>query len=94
MSAKFSFTLSHLLIGAVRRHGGRQAIRQGERTVTYQELDRQSDRLASFLAAQGLTKGDHVALHLRNCIEYVVADLSILKLGAVKVPLNEYMAES
>lgn len=94
MSANSSFTLSRLLIGAVRRHGGRPAIRQGERTATYQELDRQSDRLAAFLAAQGVTKGDHVALHLRNCIEYVVADLAILKLGAVKVPLNEYMAES
>jgi fatty-acyl-CoA synthase len=94
MSAKSSLTLSRLLIEAIRRHGDRPAIRQAERTVSYRELDRQSDRLAAFLCARGISRGDHVALHLRNCIEYAVADLAILKIGAVKVPLNEFMAES
>ena len=86
-----ALTISRLLVEAVRRHGDRIAVQQGEQSVTYSTLDLDSDRLAAFLSAHSIGLGDCVALYLRNCIEYVVADLAILKLGAVKVPLNEFM---
>ena len=50
------------------------------------------ERLASALTAKGVIRGTKVALLLRNCPEYVIADLAILKLGAVKVPLNELLS--
>jgi len=86
-------TLSRLLVTSIRRHGDRPAVRHEGRVVTYRELDELSDRLATSLTARGLVRGDRVALHLRNCIEYAVADLAILKAALVKVPLNEFMAE-
>lgn len=86
-----ALTLSGLVVGAVRQHGDRPAVRHGQRAVTYRELDELSDRLARFLVERGLARGDRVALHLRNSIEYVVADLAILKAALVKVPLNEFM---
>jgi fatty-acyl-CoA synthase/long-chain acyl-CoA synthetase len=50
-----------------------------------------SDRVAGFLAAKGVGPGVAVAVHLRNGCEYVVAEFAILKLAAVRVPLNELM---
>ncbi len=86
-----ALTLSRLLVDAIRRHGERPALRHGARAASYQELDELSDRLATTMTSRGIRRGDRVALQLRNCIEYVVADLAILKAAAVKVPLNEFM---
>ncbi len=56
--------------------------------ITYREADAASNRLARWLAASGVRRGDRVALILPNGIAFVVAELAILRLGAVKVPLN------
>ena len=94
MSQAATLTLSRLLVDAVRRHGERPAVRHGLRTLSYRELDELADRLATTLASRGIGRGDRVALQLRNCVEYIVADLAILKSRAVKVPLNEFMTAS
>ena len=91
MKADAALTLSRLLVTAVRQHGERPALRQGDRSWSYRQLDELSDRLSATLVARGVSQGDPVALHLRNCVEYVIADLAILKSAAVKVPLNEFM---
>lgn len=85
-------TVSDLLQNALARYGNTIALRVGGRSISYRELDERSSSLAAFLAERGVERGDRVALHLRNCFEYVVSDLAILKLAAVKVPLNELMA--
>ncbi|MBX9947394.1 MAG: AMP-binding protein [Reyranella sp.] len=56
--------------------------------ITYREAEAASNRLARWLAASGVRRGDRVALILPNGIAFVVAELAILRLGAVKVPLN------
>ncbi len=84
-------TSASLLIGAIRRHGARTALVVGEQILTYADLDALSDRLAGYLSRQGLGRGARIALHLRNSSEYVVAELAILKLAAVRIPLNELM---
>ncbi|MBC7594213.1 MAG: AMP-binding protein [Kineosporiaceae bacterium] len=66
----------------------RKAIVFEDRTVTYAELDQQHRRLAGWLSAQGVESGDRVAVHLSNSIEFVVAFLAILRVGAVHVPVN------
>ena len=84
--------LSDLIQSALIRFGEATALVIGSSRYSYRELDTKSTTLAAFLQAQGILRCDKVALHLRNSLEYVVADLAILKLGAVKVPLNELMA--
>ena len=74
------------------RHASKTAVVIGERAYTYQQLDELSSHLAAHLANNGVAKQDRVAILLRNCIEYVVTDLAIIKLGAVKVPLNEMLS--
>jgi fatty-acyl-CoA synthase len=58
------------------------------RAFSYAELDRQSNAIAAWLAAQGVAKGDRVALFLQNCPQFLVAFYGALKAGAVVVPVN------
>ena len=84
--------LSSVVLAAVARHDDKVALICGEDVHTYRELDHLSEQLAAFLQARGVARGDRVALHLRNGLEYVVSDLALMKICAVKVPLNELMA--
>ncbi|SFR48035.1 long-chain acyl-CoA synthetase [Marinobacter daqiaonensis] len=58
------------------------------REVTWGELAESTRRLAGFLRASGIGKGDHVGLYLQNCPQYVIAHYAIQMLGAVITPLN------
>ena len=78
-----------------------QSIRQGcrlfpdktalifeEQTFTYCELDEMSNRLANGLLGLGISRGDRVALLLPNIPQFVIAYLSIQKMGAMLVSVN------
>jgi non-ribosomal peptide synthetase component F len=55
-------------------------------SITYQDLDRQANRLAALLARHGVSTGDNVALFLQRSIPMVVGILASLKAGASYVP--------
>lgn len=57
-------------------------------TISWAQLDRQSDAFAASLAAQGVSRGDRVGLLLPNCPQFFVAELAAWKLGAIVAPLN------
>ena len=56
--------------------------------TTFAELDQQSDRFATLLAAKGVEKGDRVAVFLPNSPQFHVVFFGILKRGAVHVPVS------
>jgi long-chain acyl-CoA synthetase len=56
--------------------------------ATYAGINSKADRLAQFLTARGVAKGDRVVFVFENCLEYVVSYYGILKSGAVAVPLS------
>ncbi len=70
------------------RFGGRLALVQGERRLTYAALWAQVQAAAAWWRGSGLAPGERVALVLPNCIESVVAYYSAWLAGAVVVPLN------
>jgi acyl-CoA synthetase (AMP-forming)/AMP-acid ligase II len=83
--------LFELVAGAVPE---REAMVCGPRRLTYAQLDERANRLASWLAAQGVGAGDHVGLHLYNSTEYVEGMLAAFKLRAVPVNVNyRYVAD-
>ncbi len=84
-------TSAQLLLASLQRHASRPAITLAGQSWTYAQIDALSDRLAGYLASQGVGPGVAVALHLRNGCEYVLAEFAILKLAAIRVPLNELM---
>src|SRR2546425_73019 len=58
------------------------------RRLTYADVDSMADRLANALLANGIGRGDRVAVYLLNSIEAVVAIFAILKAGATFVLVN------
>ncbi|PHM27177.1 non-ribosomal peptide synthetase [Xenorhabdus ehlersii] len=64
------------------------ALIAGDQTLSYAELNARANGLACQLIEQGICLGDHVAILLERSIELVVAQLAILKAGAVYVPVD------
>jgi amino acid adenylation domain-containing protein len=63
------------------------AIKDQDRALSYGELIDEVAQLATGLANSGVVEGDRVALLLPNSIDFVVAALASLWIGAIFVPL-------
>lgn len=59
-----------------------------KRQVSWREFNQRVNRLAHALLAQGLNKGDRVAIYSRNCLEYLEVFLACAKTGLVVEPMN------
>lgn len=77
---------------ALRGHAEHRAVEFGGQTLTYRDLDRWSHSVALQLHELGVVRGDRVAIYLRNRPEFIVADIAVARLGAVKVPVNFMLA--
>ncbi len=60
----------------------------GRNSITYNEALNKIERLAGFLAANGIHRHDKVAVSGKNSPEWAVAYLAILQAGAVVVPID------
>jgi len=80
------------IVSTIRReampYAGRHALTQGGRSRTYADLFDDIGRVANDLRAQGVRPGDLVAFVSDDSIEYVVAALAVLEIGAVLMPLS------
>ena len=82
-------TLSQVLRETAECYGSRPAILDpGGATFSYDELDKEVNRLARGLLEMGVAKGDKVGLWMPNIPEWVVAYYAIARIGAVVVPMN------
>ena len=81
-------TVLSMLESARREYPDAEALVAGEVRFSYQALHDQSNRLANYLQAQGVEKGNWVALCLERNEHMVVAILALMKLGATYVPLD------
>ena len=55
---------------------------------TYTEIEYLTNQLAQALIAQGINKGDRIAIYLANSVEAVVAIFAVLKAGGVFLVIN------
>src|SRR4051812_28981411 len=69
------------------RHGNRLALRTRTRSVTYQELNRQANRIAWVLLQRLGSSNEPVALFLEKGVAFFAAILGALKAGKIYVPL-------
>ncbi|HXN16481.1 MAG TPA: AMP-binding protein, partial [Usitatibacter sp.] len=84
---------SELTVGAVTRHfariaPGKRALYDGERSLTYGQLDDQAHIVASAMVRAGVRHGDVVCAYLPNSIDYVVVVLAAARSGAIFSPIN------
>ncbi|MDZ7922680.1 MAG: Pls/PosA family non-ribosomal peptide synthetase [Marinagarivorans sp.] len=80
--------LHHHFIDACAKYPQRIAVKCGQKTFTFAELDEQSNRLAHALQARGCRPGSMVALYLRRTEQPYVAMLAVLKAGGAYIPLD------
>src|SRR4051794_32457197 len=83
-----TFNLADLTEAAVDRVPERLALITSERTLTYAGLEERANRLAAWLASQGIGPGDHIGCYLFNGTEYVETMLAAYKLRAVPINVN------
>jgi acyl-CoA synthetase (AMP-forming)/AMP-acid ligase II len=81
-------SLGDLLIRAYDQNAGRHALVLPNRRATYGDLHDGATRVARALLAMGVEPGEHVAILIPNCVEYVEVLLGVALLGCVAVPLN------
>lgn len=73
---------------AAQTFGGRIALVQGDQRLTYQQLEARANAAARGLLAQGLKRGDALALQMGNRWEFLVTFFACAKIGVVVLPLN------
>lgn len=69
-------------------HGPRPAIVSEGRTITFEELNETTARIAKGLHDQGIRAGDRVALMLPSIPEWVELYFACVRLGAIAVVIN------
>ena len=75
------------VLGQARSGPGLPAVKDLDRDLTYGELVHEVGRVALGLGTRGVGQGDRVALHLPNSVDFVVAALATMWVGALFVPL-------
>jgi len=69
------------------------AIYYFDHEMSYREIDRFSNSLATAFAEMGLGKGDRVVLDLQNVPQFLIGIYAAWKLGAIAVPVNPMYKE-
>ena len=81
-------SLVALLDESFKKYAGRMAYKFMGKAISFAQVDEASRALAAYLQAQGLEKGDRVAVMLPNVPQYPVAVAAILRAGYVVVNVN------
>jgi len=61
---------------------------QSLRTLSFADLDARANSMASELTSRGLSRGDRLAVHLANRVEFIDLYLACARLGVIFVPMN------
>ncbi|OGP55910.1 MAG: acyl-CoA synthetase [Deltaproteobacteria bacterium RBG_13_52_11] len=80
--------LGRLLEERTREHPKGAALIHEGKSITFEELNKNVNRLANGLKGLGIEQGDRVAIMLPNTPEFAYSFFACQKLGAVAVPFN------
>lgn len=81
-------TVPDLLSRGVARWPDRTCVVEGERSLTFGDVDARADQLAQAFSTHGLEPGDRVALLALSELEYLEIQVAAQRAGVVFVPLN------
>lgn len=92
-------TVYEVFAATASRHPRRTALlyknsRKSYKSISYAELKDAVDRIAVSLARMGLKKGDGIAIFSYNRPKWAIADLAVMRLGGVVVPLYHALSVS
>ncbi len=81
-------TIPHVAEDAARRWGDALALLENGEEWSFNQLWQRARESASAFLAQGIGKGDRIAIWAPNCREWIVIALGAMTAGAAVVPLN------
>lgn len=85
-------TFSTLIRAHADANAARAALIEGDRCLTWAELERRTNGLARVLLTQGVRKGDRIALLLNDGAQFIEMMLAAGKIGAISMLLNWRLA--
>ena len=74
--------------------GARTALVEGQRRLSWAEFEQATAQVANGLLAQGLERGDRIAVLMDNSVELALLLFGILRSGCVAVPLNVSISDA
>ena len=86
--AMSTFNLADLFEASVDAYPDREYLVAAGQRRTYAEMEARANRLAHYLAAQGVGPGDHVGIYALNSVEWVETAWAVFKLRAVWININ------
>ena len=97
-----SKTIIKLFKEQVKKNPKVKAVKYKEKQITYLELDKKSNYIATQMINQGIKQGDVVGIYLNRSIELIIYMLATMKIGAIYMPMYinypldrlEYMLEN
>ena len=81
-------TIAEIFTETVKKYPERIALTYDNESLTYQELDRQSNRIARYLQSLGISAEKRVVICLERSPEMIIAMLAVVKAGGVYVPVD------
>ena len=81
-------TIGEMFTAVVAAHPSAEAVVDGDTRLSYGELDNRARKLASALAANGITAGDRIILNVDNGHQFPIAYMAAVFLGAIAVPVG------
>jgi len=80
--------LGELIEDRAKRLGDKIFLRFKDQNISYNEINRYTNRCANAFKNMGIGKGDKVSIMLPNCPEFLYLWFGLAKCGAVEVPVN------
>ncbi len=81
-------TLAEIFASTVKAKGNHIAIIEGERRLSYKQVDLESNRIAAGLLNKGILPGDVVGLYFPRGADLLIAQIAIAKTGAAWLPFD------
>ena len=86
-------TLGDILSINARKYPKKVALVDGERRLTFQEINDRVNRLSHALKKLGLKHGDRITMRAKNCTQWFEFFFAAAKCGAIAVPTNPLLKE-
>jgi amino acid adenylation domain-containing protein len=83
-----AFLLHQLLTESAARLPDKEAVRMGNQSLTYAQLEALTNQTARMLRQVGVKRGDRVGIYVHKSLASVISVFSIMRAGGVYVPLD------
>ncbi len=81
-------SITYIFNETVTKNSNKTALSFNDKSITFEELDKLSNKLACFFMEKGISKGNVVAILMNRDIDILVAIFATLKLGATYIPID------